>query len=47
MELYIKQQLTKSNQSPKPKIQLERITPAQAEALLDMISTLKKLVTMK
>ena len=47
MEVYIKQQLTKSNKVPKPKLQLERITPAQAEALLDMLLTLKKLVTIK
>ncbi|MDO8514338.1 MAG: hypothetical protein Q7S50_02220 [bacterium] len=48
IEQYIKKQLAKSNPKPKQsKVQIERITPAQAEALLDMLSTLKKLVTMK
>ena len=45
IESYIGQQLKKSAQKPKQgKIQLERITPAQAEVLLDMISELKILL---
>ncbi|OGG52840.1 hypothetical protein A3H16_03885 [Candidatus Kaiserbacteria bacterium RIFCSPLOWO2_12_FULL_53_8] len=48
IEQYIKKQLAKSAPKLKQnKVQLERITPAQAEALLDMLSTLKKLVIIK